>query len=110
MAELKARLIHGKAEDIQAAIDANVIDEYDVLFINGDDGKPQFGWVNRNGEKVIVANGADVGRVVAVEEFPETGETGVIYILANEGYVWNGTEFVNLCKSPDSLSIDVVEF
>lgn len=99
----RARHAFGKSSSIEAAKQANKIDAFDILFLDGDT-EPKVGWLDANGETKIV----DTEKVVVVEgeSLPETGVEGKIYIFGEEGYFWNGTEFVNLCKPTDVTSLE----
>ena len=98
----RARHAFGKSSLIEAAKQANKIDAFDILFLDGDT-DPKVGWLDASGETKIV----DTEKVVVVEgeSLPETGVEGKIYIFGEEGYFWNGTEFVNLCKPTDVTSL-----
>lgn len=52
MAE-KARHAFGNTENLQGAIDAGTIDSYDILFLDGET-DPKVGWIDRNGNTIIV--------------------------------------------------------
>lgn len=97
MAE-KARFAYGKSENLSEALANNLINEYDVLLLDGET-DPKFGWVDANG----VVRMVETDCVVTVEgdELPETGEAGKVYIYADEGYFWNGTEFKSMSKPAD---------
>lgn len=102
MAE-RARHAFGKLSSIETAKQANKIDAFDILFLDGDT-EPKVGWLDANGETKIV----DTEKVIVVEgeSLPETGVEGKIYIFGEEGYFWNGAEFVNLCKPTDVTSLE----
>ena len=102
MAE-RARHAFGNSQNLEAAKQANKIDAFDILFLDGDT-DPKVGWLDANGETKIV----DTNKVVVVEgeSLPETGVEGKIYIFEDDGYFWNGTEFVNLCKPTDVTSLE----
>ena len=102
MAE-RARHAFGSSSSIEAAKQANKIDAYDILFLDGDT-EPKVGWLDANGETKIV----DTEKVIVVEgeSLPETGVEGKIYIFGEDGYFWNGTEFVNLCKPTDVTALE----
>lgn len=104
MAE-KAKHAFGALERIDEAISSGKIDAYDILFVKDANGKPFVGWVDKDGNKVIVE---ETEKIVTVEgeSLPESGEEGKIYIFGDEGYFWNGTEFVNLCKPTDLTSLE----
>lgn len=102
MAELKARHAYGTSANLQAALAAGTIDVYDILFLDGDT-DPKIGWVDKNGNAVIVSQDE---YVQVVDALPEIGEEGVIYVFGEEGYVWSGTEFVSLSKSVDLSALE----
>lgn len=103
MAE-RARHAFGSSQNVESAKQANKIDAFDILFLDGDTDNPKVGWLNANGKTKIV----DTEKVVVVEgeSLPETGVEGKIYIFGEDGYFWNGTEFVNLCKPTDVTSLE----
>lgn len=101
----KARHAFGALENIDSALAAGVIDSYDIIFVKDSKGKPYVGWIDKDGNKVIVE---DEKAVVVVEgdSLPETGEVGKVYIFGEDGYFWNGTEFINLCKPTDVTALE----
>ena len=99
---LRSRHAFGSIENLQNAIDAGKIDQFDVLFLMDEKDKPQIGWVNRQGEPVIV----DTEKVITVDTLPTSGEDGKIYIFNGDGYFWSGTEFINLCKPTDLTELE----
>jgi len=96
----KAKHAFGALEDIDQAFANGRIDSYDILFVKDANGKPYVGWIDKEGNKVICQ---EEERVIVVEgeSLPETGVEGKIYIFGEDGYFWNGTKFVNLCKPTD---------
>lgn len=107
MAE-RARHAFGTLENIDIALSNGTIDAYDILFVKDANGKPYVGWIDKEGNKVIVQ---EEDKVITVESLPETGVEGKIYIFGEDGYFWNGKEFVNLCKPTDvtALKTQVIE-
>lgn len=99
----KVRHAYGKSENLSEALSNELIDAYDILLLDGDT-NPKIGWVTKDGEPVLI----DTEKVVTVEgeTMPETGEAGKIYIHGENGYFWNGTEFVNLCKPTDVTALE----
>ena len=53
MAE-KAKHAFGSRANLQSAIDTGKINSYDVLFLNGENEVPTIGWLDKNGNPVIV--------------------------------------------------------
>lgn len=50
----KARHAFGSLENVDTALSAGTIDAYDILFVKDADGKPYVGWIDKDGNKVIV--------------------------------------------------------
>lgn len=101
----RARHAFGTLERIDVALSAGTIDAYDILFVKDENGKPYVGWIDKDGNKVIVQ---EEEKIVIVEgnSLPETGVEGKVYIFGESGYVWNGTEFVNMCKPTDLTALE----
>lgn len=87
MSNSKSKHAFGSELNVDTALAQGLIDPYDILFLN--EGK--IGWIDRDGNKVILE---DKNQVVPVETLPETGDTSTVYIYNNKFYYWNGTEFV----------------
>lgn len=99
----RAKYAFGSSQNIQKALDSGAIDAFDILLLDGDT-DPKVGWIDKQGNPVIVDNECVI--VVEGESLPESGETGKIYVFGNGGYIWNGTEFVNMCKPTDLTSLE----
>lgn len=97
----KAKHAFGMLENIDKALLDGLVDSYDILFMKDAKGNPHIGWIDANGEKVVLDNGNDNIVVVKEESLPESGETGKVYIFREDGYFWNGSEFINFCKPTD---------
>ena len=90
---LRSRHAFGHENDVDAAIQAKKIDNYDILFLTTDDGKHKIGWIDKDGNKIIL-NDHDTKQVLVVEELPEVGEKEVLYIFDSKFYYWDGEKFV----------------
>ena len=102
---MKAKHAFGALERVDENIVNGKIDAFDVLFVKDANGKPYVGWVDKDGNKVIVE---EEEKVVHVEDaLPEFGEEGKIYIFGENGYFWDGEKFVNLCKPTDVSALEV---
>lgn len=96
-----AKHAFGSEAKVNAALAAGTIDAYDILFL--DEGK--VGWIDKNGE-VVIAEGKT--QVVRVESLPvENGDAGVIYILNNNAYVWDGSQCVPLAPDVSALEAEI---
>lgn len=101
MAELKARHAFGSEASVAQALAEGKIDAYDILFLR----EKKIGWIDKDGNPVILEDETGVAQVDAL---PEVGESGKIYIYQNEGYVWDAAEskFVAISKSVDVSALE----
>lgn len=88
MSTMKSKHAFGSEANVDSALEQGLIDAYDVLFLS--EGK--IGWIDKNGEKVILENKQ---QVMTVSELPRTGSEEVIYIYMSKMYIWDGTEYVS---------------
>ena len=51
---LRSKHAFGNSENLDAASSAGKVDTYDILLLDGDTDKPKIGWIDKNGNKVIV--------------------------------------------------------
>ena len=56
----KAKHAYGSRKNLSAAIASGSVDAYDVLFLNGEGETPAFGWVDKNGNPVVIAPSDDI--------------------------------------------------
>lgn len=101
----KAKHAFGTLEKVDSALANGIIDAYDILFVKDANGKPYVGWIDKEGNKVVVEEEDEVV-IVEGESLPESGESGKIYVHGSDAYVWNGNEFVNLCKPTDVSALE----
>lgn len=59
----RAKHAFGMLENVDAAISAGTIDSYDILFVKDANGKPYVGWVDKQGQKVIVDDSAELAEL-----------------------------------------------
>ena len=64
MAE-KAKHAFGTLENIDKALSEGKIDAYDILFVKNAQGKPFVGWIDKDGNKVICENTAELSALEA---------------------------------------------
>ena len=95
----KAKHAFGSSSAILSALQDGKINARDVLFLDENTANPKVGWIDKSGNPVVI----DTQKVVVVDEesLPEIGEVGKIYIFGEDGYFWNGKDFINLCKPTD---------
>ena len=98
----KAKFAFGSLAGLQSAIDSGKVDAFDLLCLI-DDGVARIGWVDKKGVPQIVNVPED--DVLVVDALPETGKTGVIYIVGEVVYVWNGSKFIVISESTDLTAV-----
>ena len=59
----KAKHAHGSRKNLEAAIASKAVDAFDVLFLSGEDEAPAFGWLDKNGNPIIIAPTDDLAKV-----------------------------------------------
>lgn len=100
----RAKHAFGSSQNLEAAIQAKKIDAFDILFLDGDTDNPKIGWLDAQGNTVIVQ---DKEQIVRVDELPITdGDENVVYIYNNECYIWNGSQCVSTCKPADLSELE----
>lgn len=73
MAVDKARHAFGNLADVEKALQDGKIDNYDILFLDGDTDNPKIGWIDKNGNPVILKDEkADLSEVEADVEALES--------------------------------------
>lgn len=102
---LKAKHAFGSSENLSSALSSGTIDSFDILFLDGDTENPKIGWVDKNGNPVILREEDEVV-IVEGDVLPDSGEVGKIYVFGEDAYVWNGEKFVNLCKPTDVSALE----
>lgn len=91
---LRSRHAFGNEADIDDALLKKKIDQHDILFLTTADGKHKIGWIDKDGNKIILDD-HDTKQVILVEELPEAGENEVLYIYDSKFYYWDGEKFVS---------------
>lgn len=102
---MKAKHAFGNSSSIEAAKQANKIDAFDILFLDGDT-EPKIGWLDAQGNVCLVE---DKVQVVRVEALPTAdGDENVIYVYNNEGYIWDSvnSQCVPMSKSADLTTLE----
>lgn len=59
----KAKHAHGSRKNLEAAIASKAVDAYDVLFLSGEDETPAIGWLDKDGNPIIIAPSDDLAEV-----------------------------------------------
>ena len=97
----KAKFAYGSLANLDAAVSAGKIDEFDLLCLV-DEGVARIGWLDRNKKPVLVDTEP---RVVAVDALPEAGEPGIIYIVGEIVYIYAGGKFIAISESTDLTAL-----
>lgn len=71
----KAKHAFGALENIDSALSAGKIDAYDILFVKDVNGKPYVGWIDKDGQKVVVDDSAEFAELEKELETKVTAET-----------------------------------
>lgn len=104
----RSRTAFGSEANIDSALSSGKIDAYDILFLD----EKKIGWIDKNGQKVILENDKQVKVVSAI---PETGVEDVLYIVVDgtnsesisvSGYIWNGEKFVQTFSSNSNGTVN----
>lgn len=98
----RAKFAFGSLASLDAALQSGRVDAFDLLCLY-DDGVARIGWVDKNGTPVLIDVPGD--DVLVVDELPETGKTGVIYIVGEVVYIWSGSQFIVISESTDITEI-----
>ena len=80
---MKAKHAFGMLENIDEALSNGVIDNYDILFVKDASGKPYVGWIDKNGDKVIVNDSAELAALEA-EIATKVGATEIEEAIATK--------------------------
>ncbi len=94
----RAKHAFGSSSGIESALASGKIDAFDILFLDGNTDNPKVGWIDKDGNPVIIKA---ENEVASVDALPESGETGVIYICNKTLYIWDGAQFVVVSESTD---------
>ena len=89
---LRSKHAFGSSENLENAKSQGLVNEYDLLMLDGSTDDPKFGWIDKDGNTVIIKNQDVI--LVKGDSLPDTGKEEVIYIFNSTLYYWNGKEFV----------------
>ena len=60
---MKAKHAHGSRKSLESAIANKVVDNFDVLFLSGEDENPAMGWLDKNGNPIILSPADEVAKL-----------------------------------------------
>lgn len=93
---LRSKHAFGSSANVESVIASGLVDAYDILFLDGDTDHPKIGWVNKAGEVVMLKEN---NQVITVDELPEVGQAGIIYIHNGDALIYEESEFKSLCNA-----------
>ena len=105
----KAKHAFGALEDVDAAISAGKIDAYDILFVKDANGKPYVGWIDKNGQKIVVDDSADLAALEA-EIAAKVGAEELAEVDAKIAEKVDAETVQAMIKEHSEAAIEVVEF
>lgn len=99
----KAKHAFGALENVDSAIASGKIDAYDLLFVKDADGKPYVGWVDKNGEKVIVDHTPDLTGLEEELEAQIAAKANIEDVEALEGQISTKAEAADM----EALEVEI---
>lgn len=95
---LRSKHAFGNSDNLENAKAQGFVNEYDLLMLDGSTDDPKFGWIDKDGNTVIIKNQDVI--LVKGDSLPDTGKEEVIYIFNSTLYYWNGEEFIaSICDN-----------
>lgn len=108
--EMKSKMAFGTSENIQSAINQGLIDNFDILLLDGDT-DPKVGWIDRNGVVRIVENNADVDLSGIENELATKANMSDVEAFETELATKVTTKEVNtIIKESMDSSVEILEF
>ena len=106
----RAKHAFGALERVDEAIASGKIDSYDILFVKDENGKPYVGWVDKDGNKVIVeSTNVDLSGIEA-ELATKANASEVNALEAEMEKKVDATTVQSMIEEHSSDVIEVVEF
>lgn len=103
----KAKHAFGTLENVDSALSNGTIDSYDILFVKDANGKPYVGWIDKDGNKVIVDDSAELAELETQlkSELSEKADTEDVNAKIEEAV----TEAVNISNAYADKKIETAE-
>ncbi len=102
MAE-KAKHAFGALENVDSAISSGKIDAYDILFVKDAEGKPYVGWIDKDGQKVIVDHTPDLTELEGDLEAQIATKANIEDVEALEGQISTKAEAADV----EALGVEI---
>lgn len=103
---LRSKHAFGNEANVDAALARGDVDAFDILFLKDEYGQAKVGWIDKNGEKVIVEGKK---QVTTVTELPTTGSEDTIYLKGSVAYIWVTDKYVPLSGESSGITEDVID-
>jgi len=105
----KAKHAFGALENVDAALSAGKIDAYDILFMKDANGKPYVGWIDKDGQKVVVDDSAELAALEAEIEAKASAEE-LAEVDAKIAEKVDAETVQSMIEKHSEAAIEVVEF
>lgn len=83
----KAKHAHGSRKNLEAAIASKAVDAFDVLFLSGEDENPAMGWLDKNGNPIIISPADEVAKLETQVEAAIATKADFADVEALEGQI-----------------------
>lgn len=103
---LRSKHAFGSVANLDSAISQGKVDAYDILFLKDENDQAKIGWIDKNGNKVIVE---DKKQVTTVTELPTSGDAETIYLHGSNAYIWVNDSFVPLTGESTGITETIVD-
>lgn len=105
----KARHAFGLFENVDEALQSKVINAYDILFLKDENGNPYIGWIDKDGNKVIIDNSSELAALETAIATKASAED--ISVLESKLSTKVDSETVQtMIEEHTESAIEVVEF
>lgn len=99
----KAKHAFGALENVDSAISSGKIDAYDILFVKDAEGKPYVGWIDKDGQKVIVDHTPDLAELEDGLESQIATKANIEDVEALEGQISTKAETADV----EALGVEI---
>lgn len=109
----KAKHAHGSRLNLDTAITNKVVDAFDVLFLSGENENPAMGWLDKNGNPIILSPADEVAKLETQVEAELSKKANTSDVEALEEEVKTKVDAATVQSMIDEHSsavIEVVEF
>ena len=104
----KAKHAYGSRKNLNAAIASGAVDAYDLLFLNGEGETPAIGWVDKNGNPIIISPTDDLAKFEAQIETELASKVGTEDITHLETQIAHKADSIEVEAKIDQAMSDSV--